>query len=456
MNKPASRRILVVEDDANLNRLLAGHLSEQGYEVTGVQTGSEARAYLAARTPDLVLLDVRLPDCSGFDLLVEIVPNAAVIIMTAYGAVDQAVRAVRTGASDYLVKPVSYETLGIAIDRIFTTRELRRDIAYWQARVQREDNTTIIGSSPQIETVRKMIDLYSDAGSSVLLDGESGVGKELVARTIHERSARGSARFVSVDCDPTHENLIVQELVGHEKGAVPEDEVAREGMLEFADRGTIYLSDIAETSLSLQSRILRVMETGTFRRFGSASDFQTDVRIIAGTRYDLAELVQQGKFRSELYFRLVPFRLTVPPLRARRGDIPEMARAFLEGRRFQRGTEKALAPATLKLLKSYDWPGNARELRNVIERGVIMSGHEALIEPHHIVLNASDETLHHGENGRLTLRYQHEPTMEELRNSYLKLLLSRHDGNRRKVAEILGISERNTYRLIARISPEPE
>ena len=262
MKKTNPKKVLVVEDDNSLNKLLVSQMQKMGYEVVGVATGKEARAHLESATPDLILLDIRLPDCSGLDLLVEFLPRAPVITITAYGAVDQAVRAVRTGASDYLVKPVSYEALELAVERAFQTAELKRDVAYWQLQAQRAVNSALIGESSEMAEMRHLIELYSAAGPTVLIEGESGTGKELVARSIHEASDRAEGRFVAIDCDPSEEHSIVSELFGHEQGAFPGAETRREGMLEFADQGTIYLSDIAEVSQALQSRILRVLETG--------------------------------------------------------------------------------------------------------------------------------------------------------------------------------------------------
>jgi len=452
VNTTKPKRILVVEDDRSLNALLVNQLRKLGYEVTGALTGEEARACLESVTPDLILLDIRLPDASGLDLLVEFSPRAPVITMTAYGAVDQAVKAVRTGASDYLVKPVSYEALELAIDRVFETAELKRDVVFWQLQAQRSVQSVLIGDSPGMAEMRELIELYSAAGSPVLIEGESGTGKELVARLIHEASERSQGRFIPIDCDPSEETSIASELFGYEQGAFPGAETRREGMLEFADEGTLYLSDIAEVTPAMQSRILRVLETGKFRRLGGAEDVSTNVRIILGTSHDLSAMVDRGQFRPELFFRINAFRIKVPSLRNRDADTIALARYFLEARAFQRGMEKALAPETLEALADYDWPGNVRELRNAIERGVIVSGASPAILPEHVSLSpnarAADSRL---QDEEIVLRFAEEPTLDELRASYLQILLDRHGGNRRQVARILGISERNTYRLISRL-----
>lgn len=455
MNKSAPRKVLVIEDDQSLQSLLVAHLGKLGCDATGAGSCAQARDLAATGTFDLALIDIRLPDGDGLDLLLEFAPHLSVIVMTAYGAVDQAVRAVRTGASDYLVKPVSFEALELAIEKVFETDELKRDVAFWQSQARRLGNSAIVGNSPQLEQLRERIDIYGAAGSTMLIEGESGVGKELVARALHEASDRADNRFVPIDCDPSQADVLAYDLFGHEKGGLPGVDTRRLGMLEYADRGTIYLSDIAEVSLSLQSRILRVIETGYFRRFGGAEDIPTDVRLIVGTSHDLMKRVEQGAFRSELYFRLKAFRLFVPPLRDRPEDIETLAQHFMQTRGFQRGIEKVMLPDTLTKLGTHRWPGNVRELRNAIECAIIMSGDAHQIEPRHLFMGSSvaeggSDRGADAETG-LVLRFRDEPTLEALRGAYLELLLERYKGNRRKVADALGISERNTYRLISKL-----
>ncbi len=453
MTRSKARSILVVEDDRSLNTLLMSQLGQKGYEMVGARSCAEARAALETATPDLILLDIRLPDCNGFDLLVEFAPRAPVITMTAYGAVDQAVKAVRTGASDYLVKPVSFEALELAIDRALETAELKRDLAYWQQQAQQAAFGALIGDSPPMAEMRRMIELYSAAGSEVLIEGESGTGKELVARSIHDASDRAGGRFVPVDCDPAHESSLAAELFGYEPGAFPGADTRHEGMLEIADRGTIYLSDIAVVSQALQSRLLRVLETGRFRRMGGSEDVTTNARILLGTSQDLLELVDEGRFRSELFFRVSAYRIRVPALRERGSDITELAKYFLGSRDFRHGTEKKLAPKALQMLMAHDWPGNVRELRNAIERGVIVAGGETVIGPEHFAFGVSMRDRHNGgSEGGVTLAFDDEPTLDRLREDYMRLLLERHNGNRRVVARILGISERNTYRLVSKLN----
>lgn len=446
-----AHKILIVEDDTALNRLLTDQIGRVGYETRGAVRRAEAADLVREFSPHLIIMDVRLPDCKGFDLLEEFLQHGPVIVLTAYGSVDQAVKAVRAGASDYLIKPVNFENLGLAIRRVFATRELKRDVRFWRSQAAGEARGPVIGEGPETRAMRALIDLYAPADSTVLIEGESGVGKEQTGRAIHDASARSAARFVPVDCDRSEETRIASDLFGHEKGAFPGAETRHEGLLEIAEKGSVYISDIAEASLALQSKLLRVMETGLFRRIGGTQDIPVDVRIIAATSQDLGALVERGAFRSELFYRLEAFRTEVPPLRRRRNDIVVLAKHFLQARAFRRGIEKELTEEALALMRAYDWPGNVRELRNAVERGLIMSGSERLIQPQHLALDVRPHALDHSGPDGISLGFEEPPTLERLRDAYLALLLERYHGNRQKVARALGISERNTYRLIKRL-----
>ncbi|MBK5934283.1 DNA-binding NtrC family response regulator [Rhodovulum imhoffii] len=439
--------ILVIEDDQSLNALLCDHIREMGYTANGVHSLAEAESQAEALHPDLICADIRLPDSEGFTLLERFSPHCPVIILTAFGSIDQAVRAVQSGASDYLTKPVTFDTLKLALQRALATAELKRDVVFWQSLARRGSGEPIIGDSPNVTELRRLIDLYAASAPTLLIEGEGGVGKELVARALHEGSERKEERFVPIDCDPAQQTMTASELFGHEPDAIPGAENRREGMLELADGGTIYISDVAELSPANQSRLLRVMETGVFRRLGGVQNLFADVRIIAATSNDLAKLVEEGTFRSELYYRLSAFRIPVPPLRERKEDIPVLARYFVRNRSFQRNIDKELTAQALQDLTTYDWPGNVRELRNVIERGLIMSATEPEIAPHHIALTPAAARSDAG----VTLSFREEPTLDQIRDVYLKMLLDRHDGNRKTVARIMGMSERNTYRLIGKL-----
>ncbi|PIE15584.1 MAG: Fis family transcriptional regulator [Rhodobacterales bacterium] len=432
MSATNSHRILVVEDDNSLNRLLVAHLEQLGHRVQGVDSGTRAREEIERARPDLILLDVRLPDCNGLELLTELAQRIPVV--------------------DYLVKPISFETLQFATERALETAELKRDLKYWQGRARRSNAEMLIGESPALVELRNQIALFSAADTPVLIKGAGGTGKELVAKTLHESSPRANRRFVPLDCDPAQENSFTAELFGYEAGATNGNNMPQEGLIELASGGTLFLRDIADLSLAMQDRLLRVMESGRFRRLGGGEDIDANARIILATQHDLQELVGQGKFRADLFFYLNAFQIEIPPLHDHAQDIPMLAQFFLEHRGFQKKIDKVLTPEALELLQNYDWPGNVRELRNAIERGVIVSGTDPQLRPEHLSLQQTSGTGGlAGQCDGVMLCFEDEPTMEELRASYLRLLLERHNGNRSKVARVLGISERNTYRLIPKL-----
>ncbi len=448
----AEPNIIVIEDDRNLNALLSGQLAEEGFRVTSAHSCREGRALLEGSEPNLMIIDIRLPDGDGFEFIRQYGEIFPIIVLTAYGTVDQAVEAVQAGASDYLLKPISFDALKVAIGRALATVELKRDVQYWQKRAQKDLNVTIVGNSPKVAHMRHLIELYAVTDSSLLIVGESGVGKELVAHAIHEKSDRNNGLFVAVDCDPAQESNVAQEFLGEEQ--TMRGGTRREGMLAIAQNGTIYVNNVAEMSLALQSKLLRVMETGTFRRVGGTQDLVTNVRILAATSSNLQARIADDRFRSELFYRLNAFCIEVPPLRDRLTDVPLLAEHFLKYRNFQRGIDKRLAADTIAALTDYAWPGNVRELRNAIERGVIMSGQEEEITAAHVGISATRSAA--GDHGGVVLGFDYEPTMEEVRDHYIRMLLRRYDGNRRKVAGILGISERNTYRLVGKLEADGE
>ena len=441
------RRILVVEDDLTLNRLLVDQLARLGFEPKGVLSRRETLDILDDFEPALVILDMRLPDTVGLDLLIELHHSCPVIVLTAYGSINQAVLAVKAGAVEYLIKPVSPAGLELAVMRALDTAELKKKAEFWQSRARPDAEPGMIGSGSGFTKVREMIGLVASADTTVLIEGESGVGKELVAQAIHNQSPRSEDHFVAIDCCTLHESLFESELFGHERGAFTGADRKKEGLIEVAENGTVFLDEIGEVSPVIQAKLLRVLETGKFRRLGGTRDITANVRFVAATNRSLEEMKDEGKFRSDLYYRLSAFMISVPPLRERKGDISRLAKHFLETRQFQRNINKVLASSTIKALSRYDWPGNVRELRNVVERSILISAGSPRILPEHIALPNSSRSG----GARVELTYDHEPTFEEIRETYLIKLLEAHNGNRQKVARTLGMSERNTYRLIKKL-----
>ena len=452
MTKPS---ILVVEDDPTLNRLLVKELRKAGYEIDSASSWQEARERIAAFAPNLVLLDVNLPDASGFGPLSEIASSRAVVMLTAYGNVNQAVEAMRLGAADYLVKPVNLDELELVIRGALERSQLRARTALGAS----DTAGAMIGDSPAMRQLRKTIAEVAPSDVTVLIEGESGAGKELVAQALHAASARRGEPFVPVDCCTLQESLFESELFGHERGAFTGADRRKAGLIEAAARGTLFLDEIGEAGPAIQAKLLRVLETGRFRHVGATADLRSDARIVAATNRNLRERAREGKFRDDLYYRLSAFVLHVPPLRERRGDLGALAAHFIARRRQALGLPPAtLRPDALARLTDYDWPGNVRELRNVIERALILAGDATDIAPEHLGTLSPSSAGRGAEPaapasaapmpGALVL--QGEPTLEAIEREYLATLLKKYAGNRRKVADALGVSERTAYRMMER------
>lgn len=451
MTVEAQRKtILVVEDDSVLNQLISDQLQQIGYSVRSAKSWRETEALLGECEPSLIVLDMRLPDANGLDLIAKLAGEHAVIVLTAYGSIANAVQAVKNGAIAYLQKPVNLEELEIEVARALETLALKRDLAFVRDRQQSNRKSLMIGDSPALRDLDRLIEAVAQSTTTVLLEGESGVGKELAAREIHERSPRRERNYVVLDCCTLHDNLFESELFGHEKGAFTGAIQQKRGLIEAADGGTLFLDEIGEISQAAQAKLLRVIETRQFRRVGGVKDLSADARIVAATNRDLAAMAKDGRFRADLYYRLSAFAIRLPPLRERREDVPMLARSFLEKHDFSRRFNKDLSRAAEKALIAYDWPGNVRELRNVMERAIILSGSEAAIQVRHLGLPADGGPG----SGEVRFAFDHEPTMEELKQHYLVRLHEKYSGHRAKLAGALGISERNLYRLLQRFGLE--
>ena len=445
--------VLVVEDDPTLNRLLVKELRKAGYELDSASSWQEARERIAAFAPNLVLLDVNLPDATGFGPLSEIAGTRPVVMLTAYGSVHQAVEAMRLGAADYLVKPVNLDELELVI-----RGALERSRLQAQSALARGDaGLAMIGESAAMQMLRQTIREVGASDVTVLIQGESGSGKELVAQALHSASRRRGESFVAVDCCTLQEALFESELFGHERGAFTGADRRKAGLIEAAAHGTLFLDEIGEAGPAIQAKLLRVLETGRFRHVGATTDLRSDARIVAATNRNLQQRSRDGQFREDLYYRLSAFVIQVPPLRDRRDDIDLLAAHFIASRRQAQGLSPAwLMPDALARLVAYDWPGKVRELRNVIERALILLGPGEAIGPAHI------GTLDSGsapavpvappatQGATDALMLQGEPTLESIEREYLGSLLKKYGGNRRKVAEVMGVSERTAYRMMDR------
>ena len=440
-----TRTILVVEDDKIVNRLIVEHIERMGYAAQAAYTWAQADRYLARHEPQLVLMDVRLPDANGMDLLPRLAVEHTVIVITAYGSVKDAVKAMQAGVEDYLIKPIGLDELEIVVRRTLENVTLRAEHQFCMQRMQaRESRKLMIGNSAAMQEVHRFIDAVAGTDMTVLIQGDSGVGKELVAKTIHERSARSERNLVAVDCCTLPEKLFESELFGHERGAFTGADRQKKGLIEGAEGGTLFLDEIGEMELAVQAKLLRVIETGVFRRVGGTKDLRANVRIVAATNCDLEKASGEGNFRSDLFYRLSAFVITVPPLRERREDIPELVDHFVRNRDFSRGINTTVSRAAMRALMAYDWPGNVRELKNAIERAIILARQTRKIGPEHLAPTFTDADA----LSSVTLTFDHEPSLAEVEGKYLGMLLTKYSGHRLLIARKLGVSERNIYRLI--------
>jgi DNA-binding NtrC family response regulator len=442
------KQILIVEDDAVLNRLIVKQLRNQGYDVTGATSWSEADRFLAAHEPHLLITDIRLPDGDTLERLPDLVKHQPVVVLTAYGSVRNAVAAMKAGAFEYLLKPASPDELLLVAQRALDDAALRNDHKFCRQRLRAKEGSGnfMIGVSAPLLRIKETIAAVAPTDINVLIQGESGSGKELVARAIHESSERAKRNFVAVDCCTLQEKLFESELFGHERGAFTGADRQKRGLIEGAEGGTLFLDEIGEIDATIQSKLLRVLETGVFRRVGGTKDLQANIRVVAATNRDLEAMSSGGDFRSDLFYRISAFVIDTPPLRERRDDIPYLAIHFIQNHNFSRRINKRLSNEAIRRLTAYDWPGNVRELKNVVERAIILSRDASAIRPEHLAFGAGGGKR----QMKVNINFDHDPTLEELQAEYLKLQLTKHSGHRAKVAEVLDVSERNIYRLIRR------
>src|SRR5215471_13446361 len=378
MPKP---RILVIDDDAGIRESLRMTLEYDGYDVAGAATGQEGLALVEREAPDLVLLDVKMPGMDGLDVLTRLHSmheTLPVVMISAHGTPSSAVEAIRKGALDFLEKPFeSTDRLRVTIQNALEQARLRDENRSLKRAV--EVRHQMIGESTALKQVMAAVGRAAPTNATVLITGESGVGKELVARTIHRNSLRSRERFVQVNCAAIPEELIESELFGHEKGSFTGATEKQVGKFEQADRGTIFLDEIGDMSAKTQAKVLRVLQEGEVERLGSARTIKVDVRVIAATNKNLEEEIEKGHFREDLYFRLAVIPIFVPPLRERAGDIPQLVRYYLEQlSRDSNARPKRITQAALDALQRNRWKGNIRELRNTVERLIIMSAGETI------------------------------------------------------------------------------
>lgn len=449
---PAPRpRVLLVDDEVDFRSVVSDQLTDSGYQVVAFGGGEEALGAVAEQDFDVALVDLKMAGVGGIALLKslkELDPSIEVVMLTAYASVDTAVQAMKLGALDYLAKPLHFDEIEVMLNKAVEVRRLRQETQrlrhglHYQQRFEE-----IVGRSKRVRAVFEHIEKVAASDASVLIEGESGTGKELVAKAIHRRSRRSDRPFVVLNCGALTESLLESDLFGHEKGAFSGATTFKPGLVEVADGGTLFVDEVGEMSLASQSRFLRVLETGEFRRVGSTRTLAVDLRVIAATNRRLEREVERGRFREDLFYRLNVYRIEVPPLRERREDIPLLVEHFLARSGSPRRGTHSITRQALEVLLDNPWPGNVRELANVVERALIVA-HGEPIRPEHLLLIprplASPAPAAKGLQ-----------PLSAVERAHIEQVLAAVGGNKRRAARILGVSLRNLYRKLERYGLVP-
>jgi two-component system response regulator AtoC len=428
------KSILIIDDDSLIRKTLSSHLSKQGFEVQTAEDGESGLKKYAEMGPDLVILDIRLPDTDGLDVLRQMkdqANRASVLIMTAYDDMKTTVEAIKLGAFEYLVKPLDYMALDLTVEKAFQVKALEEKVSYLIEEKQKEytiDN--IVGHSPQMREVFKLIGSVANTRTNILIQGESGTGKELVAKAIHYNSPYRDEPFIVINCSAISDTLLESELFGHVKGAFTDAVCETKGKFEIAGKGTLFLDEIGDISPNLQSKLLRVIETRDFMKVGGEKILKTEARIIAATNQNLRTLIENGKFREDLYYRFKVVEIRLPSLRERKEDIPELVGYLLEKiNRDLRKNVRKVPPDVMKALTELSWKGNVRELENALTRAVILAkGDVVLME--NLPLEAEERKLFSRDL----------VSLDEIEKEYIQYVLAAVKGSKTRASQVLKIS----------------
>ncbi len=443
-------RVLVVDDDASMCDMLVSDLGELGFEVKARTAAPAALEALVASEFDAVVADLNMPGMSGLELCERIVasrPDVPVIVITAFGSIQTAIAAIRSGAYDFVTKPLEVDALGLALERAIQHRRLSDEVRRLRQAVEEGRRFgTLLGTSPAMRRMYELLDRIADSSASVLIAGETGTGKELVARALHERGRRKAGPFVAVDCASLPEPLLESELFGHARGAFTDAHAARKGLFVQANGGALFLDEIGDLPLALQAKLLRALQTRSVRPVGANDEVPFDVNLIAATNRDLESAVEEGRFREDLYFRINVIHVEMPPLRARGGDVLLLAQHFVDRYAAQAGKRvTGLSPEAAERLLAYVWPGNVRELENCIERAIALTRHET------IGLDDLPEKIRGFQRSHVLVAGD-DPSelapLEEVERRYVLRVMEAVGGSKTLAARVLGIGRKTLYRKL--------
>ena len=446
-------RILIVDDEADSRDALAELTQRWGYDVQTASDGTEALRRAIEGHPDVILTDLVMPNMDGLWLLRALraeIPECPVVLLTGRGTIQTAVQAIKEGAYDFIEKPLEIPRLRIVLERALEKKETMREVQLLRRRLAAlAPGTDMIGSGPAMQQVFELVKKVAPSTASVVISGQSGTGKEVVARAIHNLSPRKEKPFVALNCSAIPATLIESELFGYERGAFTGADQRRMGNFELAHNGTLFLDEISELSLELQAKFLRVLEERKFRRLGGRAEVEVDVRVICATNRDLKEQIERGRFREDLYFRLHVFTIGLPPLRERREDVPLLVHHFIEKFNAETGKRvQGVSPAAMATLQGYGWPGNIRELRNTLERAMILVDGDVIGE------EQLPPDMQSSRPEAAMLRVPLGVPLEQVEKDFILASLQKNGGNKARTAEVLGISEKTLYNKLNRWAAE--